>query len=151
MGALVAERLIGGRYRLLGLIAAGGFGEVWRAHDERLNAAVAVKRIKLDPFASAAERAELIAGAALEARHAAALRDEPNVVAVYDVVTDDGLPWVVMRLVDGGSLAQELARRTRREPERAFEIALGVLAALTAAHRLGIVHRDAKPANIISA
>ncbi|MFJ4585575.1 ribosomal protein L7/L12 [Streptomyces echinatus] len=145
----MAERLIGGHYRLLDVIAAGGFGEVWRAHDERLNALVAIKRIKIDPHTSANERAELIARAKREARNAAALRDEPNVVAVYDVVTEDGLPWVVMRLVDGVSLAQELKRRTRLEPERASEIALGVLAALGAAHRLGIVHRDVKPANIM--
>ncbi|MFE2971422.1 ribosomal protein L7/L12 [Streptomyces sp. NPDC059340] len=145
----MTERLIGGHYRLLDLIAAGGFGEVWRAHDERLNALVAIKRIKIDPHTSATERAELIARAEREARNAAALRDEPNVVAVYDVVTEDGLPWVVMRLVDGVSLAQELKRRTRLEPERASEIALGVLAALRAAHRRGIVHRDVKPANIM--
>ncbi|SEG90581.1 ribosomal protein L7/L12 [Actinacidiphila yanglinensis] len=144
-------RLIGGRYRLLDLIAAGGFGEVWRAHDERLNALIAIKRIKIAPYTSATERAGLVARAEREARNAAALRDEPNVVAVYDVVTEDGLPWVVMRLVDGVSLAQELARRTRLEPERAAGIALGVLAALSAAHRLGIVHRDVKPANIMLA
>ncbi|MFI2765474.1 hypothetical protein ACH5A3_42810 [Streptomyces echinatus] len=59
----MAERLIGGHYRLLDVIAAGGFGEVWRAHDERLNALVAIKRIKIDPHTSANERAELIARA----------------------------------------------------------------------------------------
>ncbi|MFI8265817.1 ribosomal protein L7/L12 [Streptomyces sp. NPDC085665] len=147
----MAERLIGGHYRLLDLIAAGGFGEVWRARDERLNALVAIKRIKIAPHTSATERAELIARAQREARNAAALRDEPNVVAVYDVVTEDGLPWVVMRLVDGVSLAQHLKQRTRLEPERAAGMALGVLAALRAAHRLGIVHRDVKPANIMLA
>ncbi|MFI1092255.1 ribosomal protein L7/L12 [Streptomyces sp. NPDC020917] len=145
----MAERLIGGHYRLLDLIAAGGFGEVWRAHDERLNALVAIKRIRIDPYTSATARAELVARAEREARNAAALRNEPNVVAVYDVVTEDGLPWVVMRLVDGVSLAEELKRRTRLEPERAAAIAFGVLAALRAAHRLGIVHRDVKPANIM--
>ncbi|MBR7838214.1 ribosomal protein L7/L12 [Actinospica durhamensis] len=147
----MAQQLIGGRYRLLDLIATGGFGEVWRARDERLRALVAIKRIRIGSYVSAAERAELIARAEREARHAAALRQEPNVVAVYDVVTEDGLPWVVMRLVEGGSLAEELRRRTRLEPERAFEIALGVLAALGAAHRNGIVHRDVKPANIMLA
>ncbi|GHB30525.1 hypothetical protein GCM10010331_16150 [Streptomyces xanthochromogenes] len=147
----MAERLIGGHYRLLDVIAAGGFGEVWRAYDERLNALVAIKRIKIDPHTSATERAELIARAKREARNAAALRDEPNVVAVYDVAIEDGLPWMVMRLVDGVSLAQELKRRTRLEPQRTSEIALGVLAALKAAHRLGIVHRDVKPANIMLA
>ena len=145
----MAERAIGGRYHLLDLIAAGGFGEVWRAHDERLNALVAIKRVKAAPYTAATERAQLVARAEREARNAAALRDEPNVVAVYDVVTEDGLPWTVMRFVDGVSLAQELQRRTRLEPERAAAIGLGVLAALRAAHRLGIVHRDVKPANIM--
>ncbi|MFG2622473.1 hypothetical protein ACGFXC_33120 [Streptomyces sp. NPDC048507] len=74
-----------------------------------------------------------------------------KVLAVYDVPTEDGLPWGVMRLVEGVSLAQELKRRTRLGPERASEIALGVPTALRAAHRLGIVHRDVKPANITPA
>ncbi|WP_344667912.1 ribosomal protein L7/L12 [Catenulispora yoronensis] len=143
------ERLIGGRYRLLDLIAAGGFGEVWRAHDERLDVPVAIKRIRIAPESSAAMQAGLIARAEREARSAAALRDEPNVVAVHDVVTEHGLPWVVMRLVDGDSLAQELERRTRLDQPLAAEIARGVLEALGAAHRLGIVHRDVKPANIM--
>ncbi|GAA1980358.1 ribosomal protein L7/L12 [Catenulispora subtropica] len=143
------ERMIGGRYQLLDLIAAGGFGEVWRARDERLGVPVAVKRIKISPDVSAAQRAALIERAEREARSAAALRDEPNVVAVHDVVTEDGLPWVVMRLVDGGSLAQELQRGPQLDVRRALEVASGVLAALGAAHRLGIVHRDVKPANIM--
>lgn len=144
-------RLIGGRYRLLDLIAAGGFGEVWRAHDERLNALVAIKRIKIGlHFRDRAGRACRQGGTRGAQRRGAARRAERG-GAVYDVVTEDGLPWVVMRLVDGVSLAQELARRTRLEPERAAGIALGVPAALRAAHRLGIVHRDVKPANIMPA
>lgn len=142
-------RLIGDRYRLLEPIASGGFGQVWRAHDERLDVDVAVKRVRVDPWLPGAERARLVARARQEARNAAALRDAPNVVAVHDVVTEDGLPWVVMRLVDGHSLAQELSRRTRLAPDRAARIALGVLAALRAAHAAGIVHRDVKPANIM--
>ncbi|GAA1973530.1 serine/threonine-protein kinase [Catenulispora subtropica] len=143
--------LIGGRYRLDRELAAGGFGTVWAAFDTALRVEVAVKQVKLDPSATGAERDKAVARAEHEARNAARLRDHPHIVAVHDVVTERGAPWLVMQLVAGRSLHQELAARGRLSPDEAGPIAEAVLSALAAAHDAGIVHRDIKPANIMLA
>ncbi|MBD0674311.1 hypothetical protein BU198_27300 [Streptomyces sp. CBMA156] len=144
-------RLVGGRYRLVRPLGAGGMGQVWAARDEVLNADVAIKELQLDEDGSEGGHEEAVARAIAEARHAAALRDQPNIVAVHDVVTEDGGPWTVMRLVQGRSLAQELRSREVLPVEEAAGIAEGVLRALAAAHRIGIIHRDVKPSNIMLA
>jgi serine/threonine protein kinase len=153
-----AGQTIGGRYRLAQLLGEGGMGEVWKARDEKLEVDVAVKQVRLDPHASPGERAKAIAYADSEAKNAAALRDHPNVVTVYDVVTEAGTPWLVMRLVEGRSVEQMLetgkgGKQVRLHPDEAGRIASGVLAALKAAHtaKPQIIHRDVKPANIMVA
>ncbi|MFD9304681.1 WD40 repeat domain-containing serine/threonine protein kinase [Streptomyces sp. NPDC060048] len=146
-----AGRVIGGRFRLLSMLGEGGFGQVWRAFDEKLGVEVAIKRVRIDRSATDAERARAAELAESEARHAARLRDHPNIVAVYDVVTASGEPWLVMRLVRGRTLAQEIRARGRLHADEAGRIASGVLAALSAAHAAEIVHRDVKPANIMLA
>ncbi|MFJ9690547.1 serine/threonine-protein kinase [Kitasatospora sp. NPDC101183] len=152
MGPLSAPgRLVGGRYRLDRPLGAGGMGQVWAARDEVLNIDVAIKELQLDEGGSEGGHEEAVARAIAEARHAAALRDHPNIVAVHDVVTEDGGPWTVMRLVRGRSLAQELRSRRVLPVEEAAGIAGGVLRALAAAHRIGIIHRDVKPSNIMLA
>jgi serine/threonine protein kinase len=147
----VALMLLGNRYRLLSVLGIGGFGQVWSAYDEVLRVEVAIKQVRLDPNATQAQRAKLISRAEHEARNAAKLRDHPNVVTVHDVVVADGSPWLVMRLVKGRSLAQELTERDRIPVEEATRIAAGILAALNAAHTEGIIHRDVKPGNIMLA
>jgi tRNA A-37 threonylcarbamoyl transferase component Bud32 len=145
-------QVIGGRYRLVDELGLGGFGCVWRALDETLGVDVAVKEMRLPPDLSDAERSERVARAKREARHAAHLRDHPNIVAVYDIVTEGGVPFVVMRLVEGRSLEKRL--REPRPPlpvEKAVKVARGVLTALEAAHAAGIVHRDIKPSNVMLA
>ncbi|MFE5589397.1 serine/threonine-protein kinase [Streptomyces sp. NPDC056549] len=145
-----AARVVGGRYRLVARIGAGGFGQVWRAYDVMLDVEVAVKEVRLpQQTASDAEHHERVVRAAREARNAAKLRDHPHVVAVHDVVVEDGTPWIVMRLVQGRSLEETLRADGRLPAPRAAEVATALLGALKAAHRAGIVHRDLKPANVM--
>ncbi|MGW2722916.1 serine/threonine-protein kinase [Streptomyces sp. NPDC001492] len=143
--------LIGGRYRLDHRLGVGGFGQVWRAHDTALGVDVAVKQVHLGSTLPDKERAELLARAGREARNAARLRDHPHIVTVHDVVEVDEVPWIVMQLVEGHSLAEELKERGPLGIERAAAVARALLGALEAAHRAGVVHRDVKPANVMLA
>ncbi|WP_188308211.1 serine/threonine-protein kinase [Streptomyces sp. CBMA123] len=147
----IPGRLVGRRYRLLRQLGAGGFGRVWQAHDETLGIDVAVKQLWLPPATSEGERAERLARAEREARNAARLRDRPHIVAVHDVLVEDGMPWMVMQLVSGGSLGDRLAAHGPLPVERAAVVARALLTALGAAHAAGVVHRDVKPANVMLA
>ena len=102
-------RLVGGRYRLLARLGSGGMGRVWRASDEALRIEVAVKEVWL-PAAPGPDADERLRRAEREARNAARLRDHPNVVAVHDVVVEDGVPWTVMQLVAGHTLEEHVER-----------------------------------------
>ncbi|TXJ75267.1 serine/threonine protein kinase [Streptomyces lavendulae] len=143
-------RLIGGRYRLAERLGTGPTGTVWRAEDEggAGRARVAVKEPSLpgDPVADE-ESGRLAHRLYREARAATRVR-HPSAVTVYDVVTEAGVPWIVMELVEGESLAGAL-RRGPLPPAEAARIGLAVLGALRAAHAVGIVHRDLKPANVL--
>ncbi|MEU5886699.1 serine/threonine-protein kinase [Streptomyces sp. NPDC047461] len=140
-------RLIGGRYRLAERIGSGGMGTVWRAHDELVDREVAVKQPRLpgDPEDEVHQRASH--RLYREAR-AAARVDHPAAVSIHDVVVEDGLPWIVMEWVRGESL-HEVLRRGPVAPAETARIGLAVLGALRAAHAVGIVHRDVKPANVL--
>ncbi|MEY9930763.1 serine/threonine protein kinase [Catenulispora sp. GP43] len=144
-------RLVAGRYRLISELGAGGYGRVWKARDESLRIDVAVKAIELSQVGSDKERAERIARAMREARNAAQLRAHPHIVSVHDVVVDDGTPWIVMELVNGHSLQEELDANGRLPLERVRQIAQEVLKALSAAHTAGNVHRAVKPSNVLPA
>ncbi|WP_234478080.1 serine/threonine-protein kinase, partial [Streptomyces sp. MBT65] len=141
-------RLVGGRYRLLERIGSGGMGTVWRAFDELVDREVAVKQPRLpgDPEDEEFQRA---AHRLYREARAAARVDHPSAVAIHDVVIEDEqLPWIVMELVRGESL-HELLGRGPLAPADAARIGLAVLGALRAAHAVGIVHRDVKPANVL--
>ncbi|MEV0170692.1 serine/threonine-protein kinase [Streptomyces sp. NPDC050803] len=140
-------RVVGGRYRLVERIGSGGMGTVWRAHDELVGREVAVKQPRLpgDPEDEVHQRA---AHRLYREARAAARVDHPSAVAIHDVVEEDGLPWIVMELVRGESL-HELLKRGPLEPAEAARIGLAVCGALRAAHAVGIVHRDVKPANVL--
>ncbi|MET9388113.1 serine/threonine-protein kinase [Streptomyces sp. NPDC002928] len=144
------QRLIAGRYRLQHPLADGGFGRVWHAHDERLDADVVVKEVRLPPTAAPDEHARRLKYAEREAHNAAKLRHHPGIVPVYDVAIEDERPWIVMELVDGGSLEDRLGKGPL-SPHEAAEVAEALLEALDAAHQARIVHRDVKPANIMLA
>jgi eukaryotic-like serine/threonine-protein kinase len=133
-----------GRYRVLGKVAAGGMGEVYRAHDAVLAREVAIK--VLHP--SLAGDAGFVERFRREARSAAGL-NHPNVVHVHDWGAVDGVYFMVMEYVRGQSLRDVLNAEGVLAPATAAEILLQVLAALDHAHRKGIVHRDVKPENIM--
>ena len=130
------------RYTIEALLGHGGMGHVYRAEDGRLGRHVAIKVIS-ERLASADASARLVR----EARAAAAL-DHPNAVAVFDVGEHEGVPYIVMELVDGRTL-----RDTIGDPHAPWPVRVGWLAdagrALAAAHRKGLVHRDVKPENVM--
>lgn len=141
---------VGGRYRLDDLIGQGGMGRVWRGYDANLDRVVAVKELTIPEGVAADERAVLVERAVREARVAARLRHD-GVITVHDVVQDGGVPWIVMELVPGRSLAGEIADRGALPWRRAAEIGAMVADALGHAHGAGIVHRDLKPENVLLA
>ena len=143
-------RLLAGRYRLDSVIGRGGMGTVWRARDELLNRDVAVKEIAWPPSLDEAERQTARRRTLREAQMAARLR-HPNVVLIYDIVEEDDRPWIVMEILPYRSLRDIVAQDGPLAPARAAELGLGILAALSAAHAEGVLHRDVKPANILLA
>ncbi|WBB63673.1 serine/threonine-protein kinase [Streptomyces sp. WMMC500] len=140
-------RLIGGRYRLAARLGVGGMGTVWRAHDEVVDRDVAVKEPRLPADLDERTRQTAYERMQREARAAARI-DHPSVVTVHDVVMEEGRPWIVMELVRGRSLGDQLTEGTL-DPREVARIGGAVLGALTAAHEAGILHRDVKPDNVL--
>ena len=138
-------RLVGGRYQINGLIASGGMGEVFTAHDRVLDRTVALKILRAglgsdEDFLERFRREATIAGRL----------SHPNIVQVYDFGrSDDGSAYMAMELVDGQNLREVLAASGRLRPALAARVAAQVCAALEAARKAGLVHRDIKPENIL--
>jgi serine/threonine protein kinase len=124
-------------------------GRVWLAQDTTLRREVAVKEVVFPAGLDGAEREELRRRMMREARAAARL-SHPNVVQVYDVIGTDE-PSIVMEYIRSRSLQQVIRTDGPLDPQRAARIGLAVLAALTAAHRAGVLHRDVKPGNVLIA
>ncbi|MFE0625371.1 serine/threonine-protein kinase [Streptomyces sp. NPDC058864] len=144
-------RLVAGRYRLVERIGRGGMGTVWRAEDELLGRAVAVKRLHPpQPHLQDDELETLFERTRREARSAARI-SHPNVVVVHDVVDDEGLPVIVMEYVPSRTLGDVLKERGPVTPGEAARIGRGMIAALRAAHAAGVLHRDVKPGNVLLA
>ncbi len=143
------ERVGGGRYRLLGELGRGGMGVVWRAYDEALGREVAIKEVRAPAGFGDRDIDRLYARMEREGR-AAARVSHRNVVTVYDVAME-GRPWIVMELVRGLSLTDVLDAEGPLPSARAARIGAEVLAALRAAHAVGVLHRDVKPGNVLMA
>lgn len=142
--------LLAGRYRLVDSIGSGGMGRVWRAHDEVLHRPVAVKELTAALYVADGDRGRLFARTHAEARAAARIAHSA-VVTVHDVLEHDNRPWIVMELVEGGSLADAVKERGRVDAAETARIGLWVLRALRAAHSAGVLHRDVKPGNVLLA
>ncbi|MGW1269240.1 protein kinase domain-containing protein [Streptomyces sp. NPDC002491] len=141
-------QLLAGRYRLADAIGSGGMGRVWRAHDELLHRAVAIKELTAALYVAESDQAVLLARTRAEARAAARI-NHSAVVTVHDVLEHDGRPWIVMELVEGRSLADAVKEDGRVEAAEAARIGMWVLRALRAAHSAGVLHRDVKPGNVL--
>jgi serine/threonine protein kinase len=148
MSMVQPPRVVAARYRLVQQLGQGGMGRVWLAHDDLLHRDVAIKEIVPPAGLTPAERQEMRERTLREARAIARL-SHPNVVRIFDVLSTDGDPWIVMEYVRGRSLQQVLATDGPLPVPRAAEIGLGVLGALRAAHRAGVLHRDVKPGNVL--
>ncbi|AQX15915.1 hypothetical protein BCR15_05115 [Tessaracoccus lapidicaptus] len=138
-----ADAVLAHRYRLVHLIASGGMGQVWKAHDAVLDREVAVKVLAAgsrDEAALERFRREAVTMAALQ---------HPNTVLVFDIGTHDGLTFIVMELLPGPTLAQLVATQGPLPESEVARLGAQVAAGLEAAHRAGIVHRDIKPGNLM--
>lgn len=137
-------RVLAGKYRLGRLIGEGGMGSVYEAEHIGLGSRVAVKLLADRSLSDIKSQMRF----RREARAAAAVR-HPNVVTVTDTGTDEaGVPFIIMELLEGETLASALRRQRVLKPTVAAAIASQVLAGLQAAHEKGVVHRDLKPGNI---
>ena len=140
-------RLLGGRYRLEAKLGSGGMGVVYRATDQTMHRAVAVKLIR---SADGVALDEEVAGRFLrEAKNTARIQHE-NLIEVFDLGrSGEGDMFFVMELLEGESLSAKLRREGKLPPALAVHIARQMCAALHVAHTAGIIHRDLKPANIM--
>ncbi|TLP53643.1 serine/threonine-protein kinase [Microbispora triticiradicis] len=141
-------RMLADRYELRVRIGRGTMGTVWRAYDRSLDREIAVKEIRQDPALSPRQRQELRERMLREGRMAARV-SHPSVATIHDVILADGIPWIVMELVEGRSLEQVIDEEGPLPPRLVAEIGCDLLSALRAAHAQRILHRDVKPANVL--
>src|SRR6266704_2302389 len=132
-----------GHFTVVSLLGAGGMGEVYRAHDDRLKREVALKVLPQQAMAEPGARARLLR----EARSAAAL-NHPHICTIYEVGEEQGQEYIAMELVDGRPL-NELGGVAGIVPTAIVRLGIEIAEALAHAHERGIVHRDLKSANVM--
>jgi len=137
------DQLLLGRYRVIERLGAGGFGVVWRAHDQLLGREVALKRVWLGTGGRPVDGER----ASREA-HAAARLAHPAIVSLHEAVAEDGAFYLISELVAGETLAA-LIEQDALCDEEILEIGVALAAALAHAHARGVIHRDIKPSNVL--
>jgi serine/threonine protein kinase len=140
-------RLVAGRFRLRSLLGRGGMSRVWLADDELLDRPVAVKQLLLHGLESA-EMCAQAWGCALGEARAATRVDHIGAVRIYDIVQEEGWPWIVMEPLPGRTLQQALDTAGPLPVRQVTRVGLRLVDVLEATHRAGIVHRDVKPGNV---
>ena len=144
MQTRTAPRLIGGRYRVDGLLGEGGMARVFDAFDERLERRVAVKILRPETSALPGMRKRFQQEALIAARLI-----HPNIVAVLDFGEDHSSNYLVMERLPGSTLRDEIIARAPLSQQRVMRVMAETLGALAAAHKFGVLHRDIKPSNIL--
>jgi hypothetical protein len=144
------QAILAGRYRLVRLIATGGMGVVWEAWDELLQRPVAVKELRTE-VGVPEDEAELAKNRAMREARITARLHHPHAVPVFDAIEHEGRPCLIMQFVPSRTLSDVLRDDGRLSPHDAARIGGQIASALAAAHKLGIVHRDVKPGNILIA
>jgi serine/threonine protein kinase len=140
---------VGGRYLLVARQGAGGMGTVWRAHDEKRGADVALKQLRVPRGADDGERRQRLTRFRREASTLARLARHPHIVNVHELIEAHDEPWLVMELVEGRSLTQVVREEGPLGAARAAALADQLLDALRSVHAQGVVHRDIKPDNVL--
>ena len=141
-GQMFLNRVLG-HYRIISLLGRGGMGEVWQAEDTRLGRRVALKLLPAE-FSSSPERLRRFER---EARAVSSL-NHPNIITIHEIGQADGVHYIVMELVDGQTLRQQMPDM-RRQVSESLDLVMQVAEALAEAHAAGIVHRDVKAENVM--
>lgn len=142
--------VVNGRYRLHHVLGHGAMGTVWQARDETAGRLVAVKEVRFPPDLPPHER-ELLRGRTMRKARLTAQLDHPGIVTVHDVWGEDGRCFIVMELITGLSLDDQIDASGPLPVQQVSMIGLALLDVLAVAHRAGVIHGDVRPSNVLLA